>query len=128
MDRRQRKTREAIFNAFIALLSKNIKMQFEIEHLLSTDFWKKLKVQNWIEPRSDEILQKMFTGLVPRSKTLDTVIDDLVDNVDVRDTILTFVPKDEKKTAITRLLQSDSCVADAVKGFEKTIQRIEAYF
>lgn len=115
-------------DAIIALLSKNIKMQFEIEHLLSTDFWKKLKIQNWVEPRSDEILQKMFTGLVPRSKTLDTVIDNLVDDVDVRDTILTFVPKDEKKTAITRLLQSDPCVADAVKGFEKTIQRIEAYF
>lgn len=112
----------------IMLLSKKIKMHFEIEHLLSIDFWKKLKAQNYVEPRSDESLQKMFSGLVPRCKTLDTVIDELVDVIDIRDTILTFVPKDEKKTAITRLLQTDPDSLNAVKGFEKTIQRIEAYF
>ena len=70
----------------------------------------------------------MFSGLVPRCKTLDTVIDELVDIIDIRDTILTFVPKDDKKTAITRLLQTDPNSSNAVKGFEKTIQRIETYF
>ncbi len=112
----------------IALLSKNIKMQFEIEHLLSTEFWKKLKVQDWVEPRSDDVLQSMFAGLVPRNKTLDVIIDELVNNIDVRDTILTFVPKDEKKTAISNLLQKEHNLLEAVKGFDKTIQRIENYF
>ncbi len=115
-------------NEIISLCGKHIDMRYEIEHLLSIEFWEKLKVQGWVEPRSDKDLQAMFAGLLPRSKTLDNVIDELVDDVQVRDTILTLSPKDEKKTAIAALLQNEPNLSDTVKGFEKTIQKIESYF
>lgn len=81
----------------IELINKNVNIEYEIEHLLSVAFWKTLKIQGLVEPRQDKDLQTMFSGLVPRDKTLDTVIDDIVDNIDVRDTILTLLPKDDKK-------------------------------
>lgn len=48
----------------------------------------------------------MFNGLVPRDKTLDSIIDELVENADVRDTILSFGPKSLKKKRILELLKS----------------------
>ena len=115
----------------IELVSKNINFVYSIEHLLSTNFWKTLKSKCWVEPREDKELIAMFAGLIPRDKPLDAVIDDLVYNLDIRDTILTLKPKDDNKMSIAKLLQSmgkNSDTFDIVKGFSKTIERIESYF
>lgn len=115
----------------LELISKRIAFEYEIEHLLSTCFWKSLKTKGWVEPREDEELIAMFTGLIPRDKPLDVVIDDIVDNIDIRDTILTLTPKDDNKMSIAKLVQSrgkDSDISEIVKGFTKTIERIESYF
>lgn len=112
----------------IALMQKKIKFEFEIEHLLSSDFWKVIKSRGYEELRSAEELGRMFNGLVPRDKTLDSIIDELVENADVRDTILTFGPKSLKKKRILELLKGITDKQAATVGFLRTVQKIESYF
>ena len=112
----------------ISLLQKKIKFEFEIEHLLSTDIWKHIKARGFEEARSTEELLRMFNGLVSRDKPLDSTIDDLVDNIDIRDTILSFAPKKLKKKKIVELLNSNADKKKATNGMKRTIQKIEEYF
>lgn len=112
----------------ITLLKKRIKFEYEIEHLLSIDFWKEIKRKNYLEFRTEEELNRMFIGLVPRDKSLDSVIDDLVENTKIRDTILTFSPRDIKKGKIVKFLENHEDKYSATIGFKRTIQKIEAHF
>ena len=70
----------------------------------------------------------MFNGLVPRDKTLDSIIDELVENTDVRDTILSFEPKALKKKRILELLKGATDKKTATVGLLRTVQKIESYF
>ncbi len=112
----------------ITLLQKKIKLEFEIEHLLSIDFWKSIKRYGFEELRSIEELQRMFNGLTPRDKTLDSTIDELVDHTDIRDTILSFSPKKLKKKKIVELLNSSADKKSATEGMKRTVQKIQEYF
>lgn len=112
----------------ITLLEKHIKFEYEIEHLLSIDFWEEIKRKKYLEFRSEEELNRMFIGLVPRDKTLDSVIDDLVENTKIRDTILTFSPRELKNGKIVEFLKNHEDKYSATMGFKRTIQKIEAHF
>lgn len=112
----------------ITLLQKHIKFEFEIEHLLSYNFWTEIKSRGYEELRSAEELGRMFNGLVPRDKTLDSVIDELVENTDVRDTILSFNPKVLKKKRIVDLLKCNADKKATTAGLLRTVQKIELYF
>lgn len=112
----------------IALLQKRIKFEFEIEHLLSLNFWKEIKSHGYEELRSAEELGRMFSGLVPRDKTLDSIIDELIENPDVRDTILSFAPKVLKKKRIVELLKGNTDKKATTAGLLRTVQKIESYF
>lgn len=70
----------------------------------------------------------MFNGLVPRDKTLDSIIDELIDNPDVRDTILSFAPRVLKKKRIVELLKGNTDKKATTAGFLRTVQKIESYF
>lgn len=112
----------------IMLLQKKIKFEFEIEHLLSFEFWKEIKSHGYEELRSTEEIGRMFNGLVPRDKTLDSIIDELVESTDVRDTILSFEPKSLKKKRILELLKGTDDKKSATVGLLRTVQKIESYF
>lgn len=112
----------------ISLLRKKIKIEFEIEHLLSCEFWENLKNKGWASPRKEIELTRFFDGLIPRNKTLDNVIDELVDDLSIRDTILAFEPKELKKNKILEFLKSSNNIYDITKGLERTIQKMESYF
>ena len=112
----------------ISLLKKNIKIEFEIEHLLSCSFWKKLKKHNYVSARTDEDLARFFDGLIPRNKTLDSVIVDLINDEVIRDTILTFEPKELKKNKICELLKKSESVHENTIGLKKTLKNLEEYF
>ncbi len=115
-------------NEIIALLNKTINVSFEIEHLLSVDFWKEIKKKNYHESRTVEDLNKMFSGLVPRDKTLDMVIGELVEKEEIRDTILTFKPKSTKKKKIADMLTNYGDKKLATDGLKRTIDKIESFF
>ncbi|MFR6065174.1 MAG: ATP-dependent nuclease [Eubacterium sp.] len=112
----------------IYLLEKHINLPYEIEHLLSTKFWSKIKDSGFAEMRSSEELQNSFKNLVPRNKTLDNVIDDLVEDVSIRDSILSFNPANLKKKKIVNLLNKYDDKSSATLGLVRTIRKIEEYF
>lgn len=82
----------------IALRQKHIELMYEIEHLCSAAVWEGWKEQELVDLRSDTDLRLIFEGLIPRNKSLDVVIDELIDDAVVRDTILSFEPKNSKRS------------------------------
>ena len=112
----------------IELLNRKVSVLYEIEHLLSTDFWKKIIKCNYAEPRLIKEIGNMFSGLVPIDKTLNTVIDEIVESDDVRDTILKYKPKSKRKKKIVETLQKWDDKSSATEGFKRTICKIETYF
>lgn len=113
----------------ISLYQKRINVPFEIEHLCSAAVWEKWKIDELVTLRSDAEMRDMFNGLIPRDKSLDNIIDDLVEDISIRDTILSFEPKKLKKKSMVSVLRDNfSADATAFSGFERTIQEIEAWF
>ncbi len=105
------------------------KVFFEIEHLCSAEVWEKWKECGLVSLRSDQDMQAMFSGLVPRNKTLDSVIEDLVQDSAIRETVLMFEPGDLKtKRMILCLKENFKDKAVAFSGFARTITDIEAFF
>ena len=113
----------------ITLYHQKIKFLFEIEHLCAAPVWELWKSQGLVTLRDDSEIRNMFDGLIPRDKSLDNVIDELVDDIGVRDTILTFEPKKLKKKQMVACLKSHFYEdASMFSGFERTIKDIEAFF
>ena len=116
-------------NEIINLYQKNIKFYYEIEHLCSGEVWKGWKTQGLVSLREDRELRKMFETLIPRDKSLDNIIDELVEDTEIRDTIVSFEPKKLKKNKMVDYLKNNFGEDKSVfVGFEKTIKDIENYF
>lgn len=116
-------------NEIINLYQKNIKLYYEIEHLCSGEVWKGWKTQELVSLREDRELRKMFETLIPRDKSLDNIIDELVEDTEIRDTIVSFEPKKLKKNKMVDYLKNNFGEdKSAFVGFEKTIKDIENYF
>ena len=63
-------------------------------------------------------------------RTIDNLIDDFVENVDVRDTIVTMSPIDKKKEQIACWVaqSSEAEQKEYLKGLERTIRKLEEVF
>ena len=108
---------------------KRIDFLYEIEHLCAAKVWRGWKEQELVNVRQDIEMRNMFEGLVPRDKSLDNVIDELVDDIEIRDTILTFEPKKLKKKQMVKYLKNNfGQDASAFTGFNRTIEDIEKFF
>ncbi len=87
------------------------------------------KAGELVSLRSDKEMHDMFDGLVPRNKTLDNVIDDLIEDTRIRDTILTFEPKKLHKKQMVKYLKDNFAENPlAFSGFARTISDIETFF
>ena len=113
----------------IGLHKEHIDFFYEIEHLCSVKVWEGWKERKLVTVRQDAEMRSMFEGLIPRDKSLDNVIDELVENIEVRDTILTFEPKKlKKKQMVAYLKEYFSEDSNAFSGFARTIADIETFF
>lgn len=101
-----------------------------IEHLLSYDFWEKIKEKGWTEEKSNAEILSMFENVIDIKKSLDSVIDDMIDNVDMKETIVYLMPKDDKKENILKLVQKEVENGDTsiIDGFRNTIIELEKEF
>ena len=115
-------------NEIASIYQKHILFEFEIEHLLSTAFWNKMTNAGLTQKRADKSLCRMFSTLVPRDKTLDEVMVELIEDENIRSTILEREPKDKKKNKIVELLKKDENKKDATEGFLKTVKELEKFF
>lgn len=101
-----------------------------VEHLLSYDFWKKIKEKGWVEEKSKTEILDMFGNVLDIKKSLDAVIDEIIDNKDMKDTVIYLMPKDEKKDKILKLAQSEveSGNISIIEGFRNTVLELEKEF
>lgn len=116
----------------IKLVNSKIKnhLNFTIEHLLSYDFGRKLRANNWVSERSQKDLIDMFFNVLDISKPLNETICEMVDNIDLRDSIVMFSPKSDKKTQILNMVKKEIEEGDVsiLEGFKPTIERLEVEF
>ncbi|MDE6947364.1 MAG: ATP-binding protein [Anaeroplasmataceae bacterium] len=116
-------------NEIISLHKEHIDFLYEIEHLCSAKVWEGWKEQELVRPRDEAEMRNMFDGLIPRNKSLDNVIDELVEDIEIRDTILTFEPKKLKKKQMVAYLKGNFGEdTSAFSGFARTIKDIEKFF
>ncbi|AOF87344.1 AAA domain protein [Hydrogenophaga sp. RAC07] len=63
--------------------TSGIKIPFGIEEVCGREAWEHAELKGWLEERGQELIEKNFS-LLTKEKTLSKVIDELVDDVQVR--------------------------------------------
>ena len=112
----------------IKLFGQGINLIYEIEHLLSIEFWEKLINAELVSLRSDEEMNAQFLGLVDRNKSLNEVIHNTVNNESLVETIVLYEPKALKKKQIVSLLLKEEDTRKVTFGLKRTIEKMEQYF
>ena len=104
-------------------------MPYEIEDLLSTEFWKLLIENNWVKERPYSDYFEAFGGSF---STLDQTINDIINSKvpeeDIRNTIVRYQPVDEHKTQIVGLLKKQMDLKAVTQGLAKTVEKLSQYF
>lgn len=100
---------------------------YEIEHLLSYDFWKKLKMWNWTVYKEKDELIEVYNKVLTIDKSIDAVIDEIVDDKNMKETILYWNPREDKKTQIVKSVIREVEAGDKsiIEGFKNTISELE---
>jgi len=104
---------------------------YEMEHLYSVGFIKLLKDSRMLQLRSDSEIKKMFTEEIGRTETVDSYLDRVFEDIDIRDTIVTYNPNDNKKIDIFNRAKKEYEVnneSDIFNGFQSTLYELEKYF
>ena len=105
-------------------------LYYEIEHLLPFSVWMKLKNKKWVSLKEDKELFDVYNKLLTRDKSIATIIEDVVDNTDMKETIIYWNPKDDKKNKILNYVEylytkGQNGIFD---GFANTIKALEKGF
>lgn len=108
----------------------NNSLIFEIEHLLSYDFWKQLKIKGWVELKEVDELLMVYGKLMVRDKSVESIIDEVVDNIELKETIIFLNPSESKKDQICKYAEEyvSNRNVNAFDGFANTIRRLEKEF
>lgn len=114
----------------IYLLNNKLDVYYEIEHLLSCSCWRELKTNNYVEPKKSSELYKMTAKILTRNKTIDSVLDEVVDRGELLETIVTFNPCNEKKEKIFLYVSQrvNEGKIEFLDGFKKTIDKLKRIF
>lgn len=117
--------------SIIELYNMNLHIPFEIEHLLSIETWKEAISKNYVIPRSTKELSDAYKKDLPRDKAIDTILDEIIVNTNLRETIANFNPHKDKKInfcdMVERIYQQEN-TKDIFNGFKKTVSKIEQFF
>ena len=108
----------------------NNSITFMVEHLLSYECWRHLKNNNWVEERKQTEMFNMFNNVMDKTKSLNSTIKELVENEDLRETIISYIPKDEKKKQILKFVGREVASGNVsiLQGFQNTINMLEKEF
>lgn len=101
-----------------------------IEHLLSYGCWRSLKENDWVEERTQNEMFNIFNKVIEMTKSLKSIVDELVDNIDLKETIISYTPKDDKKSQILNFVKRevDAGNISVLDGFRNTISMLEKEF
>ena len=105
-------------------------IDFTIEHLLSYEFWQQIQMKNWVEERKDNELFSVFGNVINKEKSLSCIIEEVINNKALQDTVIYYIPKNEKKSQILNLVRSEVEAGNSsvLEGFRNTISKLEKEF
>lgn len=108
----------------------NNAISFTVEHLLSYECWEKIKENNWAEERKQNEIISMFENVMDRTKSLNCIIEEMIDNKKLKETIIAYVPRDEKKGQILNSVINEVKNGNysVLQGFKNTISMLEKEF
>lgn len=108
-----------------------INMCYEIEHLLSIDFWKELNKRNYTTIRNCDEIAEMFKKYIDINKTIIEVVNETIADGDLASTIVMNNPHDDKKSNILKLAIKEFEEDKNTKIFEGlkfTVEKLEKAF
>ena len=72
----------------------------------------------------------IFNNVMDMTKALSRIIDEVVDNKDLKETIISYIPKDEKKSQILNFVRREVETGNisVLEGFKNTIDILEKEF
>lgn len=100
---------------------------YEIEHLLSYEFWMKMKKYNWADYKEKEEMIDVYNKIMTIYKSIDTIIDEITDDKKMKETVLYWNPKEEKRNQILREVcrEVEQGNLSILNGFKNTISDLE---
>lgn len=112
------------------VLSRVNSYQYEIEHLLSFDCWEIMKNEKWIQERSDNELAKILEGHADKNRTNMDILQELVPEDIIRNTIILCEPKENSKDSIANMIKKapEENKMEYLSGFQNMIKKIEEHF
>ena len=116
-------------NEIIQLYNQQVNIEYEIEHLLSTDFWNKMIAKQYTLPRNNETILKWFSNMIDFSDgTIEQQINKIVGDANITNTIVFNEVKDEKKGKIINFIKNSHEQEKILVGLIRTVQMIERLF
>ena len=115
----------------IELYRAKLHIPIEIEHLLSPQVWKKAIEKKYTTPRTAIELLNAYKGQQPRDKSIDFILDEKIDDSEIRETIANYNPHEYKKMEFCKMVEQmyyEENVKDIFWGGDKTILKIEQFF
>lgn len=113
------------------LYKSKLHIPFEIEHLLCCEVWNQAIKQKYVIPRSSGELMEAYKDELPRDKSIDSVLDEIIEDRQIRETIANYNPHEDKKMNLCRMVERIDKADEIVnifEGFEKTIINIQKFF
>ena len=108
--------------------NKHLGIPYEIEHLLSINYWEEMVKMGMCVERSQGELIDVIKDKMTFSESVDELLKRLSITDEIKNTILWYNPKDEKKTSIANLaikLYDEGMCLGMFEGFKRTIEKIE---
>ncbi len=115
----------------IELYKVKLHIPIEIEHLLSPQVWKKAIEKKYTTPRTTVELLNAYKGQLPRDKSIDSILEEKIDDFEIRETIANYNPNENKKMDFCKMVErmyQEQNKKDIFMGFDKTILKIEQFF
>lgn len=112
------------------VLRKKIKIQFEIEHLLSSQCWKRLIATGIATERSASTLNEMLGGHADINKATKELYQELIPDENIRETIVYYEPEKDSKDKIFTLVNNccEEEQREYLSGFHDLITLLEKRF
>ena len=115
----------------IELYKHKLHLPYEIEHLLSSDIWQEAKDKGFVEKRNFLEVTQAYKGNIPFDKNMKDLLEEIVPDEVLRNTIVTYNPHSDKKMKMCQLVQKiyeEKIYENIFEGFRPTITILTQYF
>ncbi len=100
---------------------------FEIEHLLSDDFWKRIENNDWCLTKPMSELQQVYSKVLSYDRTIKDIIEGIAFKLQIQDRVLRLNPKEDKKAQILNAVRTEVEAGNnmILNGFTNTLCKLE---